>query len=74
MHIDNDTTPAQLVELLGSAADEGDGRILLRLLSREGVTDTDELTEDDGSASWMKQPASARLRTATARRRQAPRS
>ncbi len=47
MHIDNDTTPAQLVELLGSAADEGDGRILLRLLSREGVTDTDELTEDE---------------------------
>jgi hypothetical protein len=47
MHIDNDTTPAQLVELLGSAADERDGRILLGLLSREGVMDTDELTEDE---------------------------
>jgi hypothetical protein len=47
MHIDNDTTPAQLADLLGSAADERDGRILLGLLSREGVTDTDELTEDE---------------------------
>ena len=47
LHFANDTTPAQLVELLGSATDERDGRILLGLLSREGVTDTDELTEDE---------------------------
>jgi len=48
MHIDNSITPHQLVEWMGSATDERDGRILLGLLSREGVTDTDELTEDDG--------------------------
>jgi hypothetical protein len=47
MHIDRRTTPTQLVELLGSAADQADGRILLRLLRNEGVTDTDELTEDE---------------------------
>ena len=47
MHIDNSTTPHQLVEWMGSATDERDGRILLGLLSREGVTDTDELTEDE---------------------------
>ena len=47
MHIDN-STPHPLVEWMGSAADdERDGRILLGLLSREGVTDTDELTEDE---------------------------
>ena len=42
LHIDNSTTPHQLVEWMGSATDERDGRILLGLLSREGVTDTDE--------------------------------
>jgi hypothetical protein len=47
MHIDNNFTPAQLDELMGADADERDGRILLGLLSREGVTDTDELTEDE---------------------------
>ena len=43
----NRTAPTQLVALLGSAADQADGRILLRRLSSEGVTDTDELTEDE---------------------------
>ena len=47
MHIDRSTTPTQLVELLGAAGDQADGRILLRLLRSEGVTDTDELTEDE---------------------------
>ena len=47
MHIDNNFTPTQLDELMGADADERDGRILLGLLSREGVTDTDELTEDE---------------------------
>lgn len=47
MHIDDNFTPAQLVELMGADADERDGRILLGLLSREGVTDTDELTEEE---------------------------
>jgi hypothetical protein len=47
MHIDRRTTPAQLVELLGSAADQADGRILVRRLRSEGVTDTDERTEDE---------------------------
>ena len=47
MHIDNSTTLHQLVELMGSDADERDRRILLGLLRNEGVTDTDELTEDE---------------------------
>ena len=47
MHIDNNFTPTQLDELMGADADERDGRILLGLLSREGVTDTDELTEEE---------------------------
>jgi hypothetical protein len=47
LHIDNSTTLHPLVEWMGSATDERDGRILLGLLSREGVTDTDELTEDE---------------------------
>ena len=47
MHIDNNFTLTQLVELMGADADERDGRILLGLLGREGVTDTDELTEEE---------------------------
>ena len=47
MHVDTTTAPHQLVEWMGSATDERDGRILLGLLTREGVTDTDELTEDE---------------------------
>lgn len=47
MKITNDTTTYQVAELMGSEADELDGRIMLGLLSRECVVDTDELSEDE---------------------------
>ncbi|AEY99464.1 TPA: hypothetical protein ACGJ7L_003842 [Pseudomonas aeruginosa] len=46
MKITNDTTTYEVAELMGSEADELDGRIMLGLLSRECVVDTDELSED----------------------------
>ncbi|MEV2087031.1 hypothetical protein ABZQ57_31480 [Pseudomonas aeruginosa] len=46
MKITNDTTTYEVAELMGSEADELDGRIILGLLSRECVVDTDELSED----------------------------
>lgn len=49
MQITNDTTTWQIAELMGDAADELDGRIMLSLLSRECVVDTDELSE----SRWM---------------------
>ncbi|MDH0894377.1 MULTISPECIES: hypothetical protein [unclassified Pseudomonas] len=49
MKITNDTTTYEVAELMGSEADELDGRIMLGLLSREGVVDTDEL----GEAQWL---------------------
>ena len=49
MKITNNTTTYQVSELMGSEADELDGRIMLSLLSRECVVDTDELSE----AKWM---------------------
>jgi len=49
MQITNDTTTYQIAELMGTEADELDGRIMLDLLSREGVVDTDELSED----AWL---------------------
>lgn len=42
MKITNETTTYQVAELMGSEADEKDGRILLSLLSRDCITDTDE--------------------------------
>lgn len=45
MKITNDTTTYEVAELMGSEADELDGRIMLGLLSRECVVDTDELSE-----------------------------
>lgn len=47
MQITNDTTTYQIAELMGSEADELDGRIMLGLLSRECVTDTSDLSEDE---------------------------
>lgn len=41
MIITNDTTTWQIAELMGEQADELDGRIMLSILSRECVTDTD---------------------------------
>ncbi|MBN0287652.1 hypothetical protein JTM74_32760 [Pseudomonas aeruginosa] len=46
MKITNDTTTYEVAELMGSEADELDGRIMLGLLSRECVVDTDDLSED----------------------------
>ncbi len=46
MKITNDTTTYEVAELMGAEADELDGRIMLGLLSRECVVDTDELSED----------------------------
>ncbi|HBO5663707.1 TPA: hypothetical protein L4592_005686 [Pseudomonas aeruginosa] len=46
MKITNDTTTYEVAELMGSEADELDGRIMLGLLSRECVVDTDQLSED----------------------------
>lgn len=46
MKITNDTTTYEVAELMGSEADELDGRIMMGLLSRECVVDTDELSED----------------------------
>lgn len=50
MKITNETTTYQVAELLGSEADEMDGRIMLGLLERECVVDTDELNSDD----WLR--------------------
>lgn len=47
MKITNDTTTYQVAELMWAEADELDGRIMLGLLSRECVVDTDDLTEDE---------------------------
>ncbi|MDX3941249.1 hypothetical protein QYP06_19440 [Pseudomonas aeruginosa] len=46
MKIPNDTTTYEVAELMGSEADELDGRIMMGLLSRECVVDTDDLSED----------------------------
>ncbi|MBX5587525.1 hypothetical protein [Pseudomonas aeruginosa] len=46
MKITNDTTTYEVAELMGSEADELDGRIMMGLLSRECAVDTDDLSED----------------------------
>ncbi|HCD9060247.1 TPA: hypothetical protein NEF99_000969 [Pseudomonas aeruginosa] len=46
MKITNDTTTYEVAELMGSEADELDGRIMMGLLSRECVVNTDDLSED----------------------------
>ncbi|MBG3990646.1 hypothetical protein I5F37_12620 [Pseudomonas aeruginosa] len=46
MKITNDTTTYDVAELMGPEADELDGRIMMGLLSRECVVDTDDLSED----------------------------
>lgn len=48
MKITNETTTHQVAELMGAEADELDGRIMLGLLSRECIVDTDDLSE----AAW----------------------
>lgn len=48
MKITDKTTTYQVAELMGAGADELDGRMLLGLLSRECIVDTDDLSE----AAW----------------------
>lgn len=47
MEITNNTTTWQIAELMGPEADELDGRIMMSLISREGIVDTDEVSEAD---------------------------
>ncbi|MBQ1559138.1 MAG: hypothetical protein IIZ69_13780 [Pseudomonas sp.] len=49
MKITNDTTTYEIAELMGSEADELDGRIMLSLISRECIVDTEEVSE----AQWL---------------------
>jgi len=45
MKITNDTTTYEIAELMGSEADELDGRIMLSLISRECIVDTEEVNQ-----------------------------
>lgn len=45
MKITNDTTTYQVAELMGTEADELDGRIMLSLLSKNGIVDTLEISD-----------------------------
>jgi hypothetical protein len=49
MQITNDTTTRQIAELMGPDADERDGRIMMGLISRECVVDTEEVSKD----AWL---------------------
>ena len=42
MDVTNNTTTHQVAELMGPEADERDGRIMMGLLSRDGIVDTEE--------------------------------
>ena len=50
MKITNETTTWQVAELMGPEADELDGRIMMSLISREGIVDTDEVSDDEWQA------------------------
>ena len=50
MKITNDTTTNQIAELMGSDATERQGRIMLGLMAREGIVDTEEVSEK----AWLK--------------------
>ena len=47
MKITNETTTYQIAELMGPEADELDGRIMMSLISREGIVDTEEVSDAD---------------------------
>ena len=47
MKITNDTTTFDVAELMGPEADELDGRIMMSILSRECIVDTDEIPESE---------------------------
>ena len=46
MKITNDTTTMMIAELMGQGADERDGRIMMGIISRECITDTDEISDE----------------------------
>ena len=50
MKITNDTTTWQIAELMGPEADELDGRIMMSLISRESIVDTEEVSDGDWQA------------------------
>ena len=52
MMITNETTITQIAELMGSCATEKEGRIMMGILSREGVIDTQEV-HGDVWMGWM---------------------
>lgn len=47
MIIDNDTTTWQIAELMGSEADEVDGRFMMGLILSAGYSDTEEIPADE---------------------------
>jgi len=59
MIITNQTTTWQIAELMGSEADDMDGRIMLSILSRESESDTDAVSEDQWSL-YLDEAASTR--------------
>ena len=46
MKIANETTTWQIAELMGPDADELDGRIMMGIISRECIVDTDEVSDE----------------------------
>ena len=59
MNITNQTTTWQIAELMGEAADERDGRIMLSILGRECETDTDAISADQWD-KYLQEAASTR--------------
>ena len=49
MKITDETTAWQIAELMGQEADELDGHIMLGILSRECIVDTDKIPE----SGWL---------------------
>jgi hypothetical protein len=47
MQITNDTTVYQIAELMGDEADARDGQIMMGLISRECIVDTEEVSDAD---------------------------
>ena len=56
MRITNETTTTQIAELMGSCATEKEGRIMMGILSREGVIDTQEV-RDNVWMGWLSEVA-----------------
>ena len=55
MKITNETTTWQIAELMGPDADELDGRIMMGIISRECIVDTDEVSDE----AWQSMLAEA---------------